>query len=143
MKLPDVNLLLYAIDEDSPAHDSACEWLEAVLSGTEAVAFAWVVLLGFLRISTNPAAIEQPLQPGDALQHIDEWLTQPVATIVEPTSAHAGTLRQMLEPLGTAGNLTTDAHLAALAIEHGAELCSGDNDFSRFPGVRWTNPLAG
>jgi toxin-antitoxin system PIN domain toxin len=142
VKLPDVNLLLYAIDEKSPSHDPAREWLEAVLSGTEAVAFAWVVLLGFLRISTNPAAIEQPLQPADALEHIDEWLTQPVATIVEPAGTHAATLRRLLQPLGTAGNLTTDAHLAALAIEHGAELCSSDNDFSRFEGVRWTNPLA-
>ncbi|HMC50748.1 MAG TPA: type II toxin-antitoxin system VapC family toxin [Solirubrobacterales bacterium] len=141
MKLPDVNLLLYAIDEESPSHGPAREWLEAVLSGTEAVAFAWVVLLGFLRISTKPAAIEQPLQPEDALEHIEEWLAQPVATIVEPASTHAATLRQLLQPLSTAGNLTTDAHLAALAIEHGAELCSSDNDFSRFEGVRWSNPL--
>lgn len=143
MKLPDVNLLLYAIDEESPSHGPAREWLEAALSGTEAIAFAWVVLLGFLRISTNPAAIEQPLQPDDALKHIDEWLTQPVATIVQPASTHVATLRRLLQPLGTAGNLTADAHLAALAIEHGAELCSADNDFLRFEGLRWTNPLAG
>ncbi len=143
MKLPDVNLLLYAIDEESPSHDRAREWLEAALSGTEEIAFAWVVLLGFLRISTKPTAIEQPLQPGDAMDHIDEWLMQPVATIVHPTSGHATVLRQLLQPLGTAGNLTTDAHLAALAVEHGAELCSSDNDFSRFEGVRWVNPLAG
>ncbi len=142
MKLPDVNLLLYAVDEESPSHDPAREWLEAVLSGTETIAFAWVVLLGFLRISTNLAGIERPLDPGDALQHIDEWLAQPVATIVEPANAHAATLRRLLQPLGIAGNLTTDAHLAALAIEHGAELCSSDNDFSRFEGVRWVNPLA-
>lgn len=143
MKLPDVNLLLYAIDEESPSHDRAREWLEAALSGTEEIAFAWVVLLGFLRISTKPTAIERPLQPDDAMEHIDEWLTQPVATIVHPTSAHATTLRRLLQPLGMAGNLTTDAHLAALAIEHGAELCSSDNDFSRFDGVRWANPLVG
>ena len=143
MKLPDVNLLLYAIDEESPSHDRARDWLEAVLSGTEAIAFAWVVLLGFLRISTNPAALEQPLRPGDALEHVNEWLTQPVASIVHPASTHAATLWRLLEPLGTAGNLTTDAHLAALAIEHGAELCSNDNDFSRFEGLRWVNPLAG
>lgn len=142
MKLPDVNLLLYAIDEESPSHNPAREWLEAVLSGTEAVAFAWIVLLGFLRISTKPTAVKQPLQPGEALQHIDEWLAQPAAMIVEPTGTHAATLRRLLQPLSTAGNLTTDAHLAALAIEHGAELCSSDNDFSRFEGVRWTNPLA-
>lgn len=142
MKLPDVNLLLYAVDEESPSHDTARDWLEAALSGTEAVAFTWMALLGFLRISTNPVAIERPLPPEDALRHIDEWLAQPVATVVNPTDAHAATLRQLLRRLGTAGNLTTDAHLASLAIEHGAELCSSDNDFARFEGLRWTNPLA-
>jgi toxin-antitoxin system PIN domain toxin len=142
VKLPDVNLLLYAVDEESPSHEGAREWLEAILSGTEAVAFAWMTLLGFLRISTNPAAFERPLPPDDALGHIDEWLSQPVAAIISPTDRHAATLRQLLRPLGTAGNLTTDAHLAALALEHGAELCSSDNDFSRFEGVRWVDPLA-
>lgn len=143
MKLPDVNLLLYAIDEDSASHRAAREWLEAALSGTEAVAFAWMVLIGFLRVATNPAAFEQPLPASEALDYIDEWLAQPVATIVNPTNAHAATLRQLLEPVGAAGNLTSDAHLASLAIEHGAELCSSDNDFSRFEGLRWTNPLTG
>lgn len=142
MKLPDVNLLLYAVNEESPSHDGAREWLEAVLSGTEAVAFAWMTLLGFLRIATNPAAIERTLPPDDALRHIDEWLAQPVATVINPTNAHAATLRRLLQPLGTAGNLTTDAHLAALAIEHGGEVCSSDNDFARFEGLRWFNPLA-
>ena len=142
MKLPDVNLLLYAVNEESPSHDGTREWLEAVLSGTEAVAFAWMTLLGFLRIATNPAAIERALAPDDALRHIDEWLAQPVATVVNPTNAHAATLRRLLQPLGTAGNLTTDAHLAALAIEHGGEVCSSDNDFARFEGLRWFNPLA-
>jgi toxin-antitoxin system PIN domain toxin len=141
VKLPDVNLLLYAVNEEAPFHDGSREWLETVLSGTEAVAFAWMTLLGFLRIATNPAAIERALPPDEALRHIDEWLEQPVATIVNPTNAHAATLRRLLQPLGTAGNLTTDAHLAALAIEHGAEVCSSDNDFARFEGLRWFNPL--
>jgi toxin-antitoxin system PIN domain toxin len=143
VKLPDVNLLLYAIDEESPSHDAAREWLEAVLSDTEAVAFAWTVLLGFLRISTNPAAFERPLTADEALDYIDSWLAQPAATLVDPTHEHSRTLRLLLSPLGTAGNLTSDAHLAALAIEHGAELCSSDNDFSRFEDLRWINPLAG
>jgi len=142
VKLPDVNLLLYAVNEESPSHDGTREWLEAVLSGTEAVAFAWMTLLGFLRIATNPAAIERALAPDDALRHIDEWLAQPVATVVNPNNAPAATLRRLLQPLGTAGNLTTDAHLAALAIEHGGEVCSSDNDFARFEGLRWFNPLA-
>jgi len=141
VKLPDLNLLLYAIDEESPRHEPAREWLEAVLSGTEAVAFAWVVLLGFLRISTNPAAFERPLDPADALDYVDGWLAQPVAEVVHPSERHPEFLRQLIEPLGTAGNLTSDAHLATLAIEHGAELCSSDADFSRFQGLRWTDPL--
>lgn len=141
MKLLDVNLLLYAIDESSPHHDRARPWLEETLSGTEEVGFAWPVLLGFIRIATNPVALERPLSPADAFDYVDSWLAQPCATVVEPTDRHAARLRELLSPLGTAGNLTSDAHLAALAIEHGAELCSLDADFSRFEGLRWTDPL--
>jgi predicted nucleic acid-binding protein len=111
VRLPDVNILLYAVDEGSVRHEPARAWVEERLSGTETFAL------------------------------VDGWLAQPCATVVHPTSRHASVLRELLEPLGTAGNLTTDAHLAALAIEHGAELCSTDGDFSRFPGLRWANPL--
>lgn len=142
MKLVDLNLLLYAIDEEAPAHEAARAWLEEVLSGTEEVGFAWVVVLGFVRLATNPAVFEAPLEAGDALDIVDGWLEQPVARLVEPSERHIGNLRDLLAPLGTAGNLTTDAHLAVLAIEHGAELCSRDSDFSRFPGLRWRDPLA-
>ncbi len=142
MKLPDLNLLLYAVDGEAEAHVPARAWLEATLSGTESVGFAWTVLLGFTRISTNPAVYEQPLRVEEALAFVDAWLAQPVATIVEPTERHAAILRDLLEPLGTGGNLVSDAHLAALAIEHGGELCSRDNDFARFAGVRWVDPLA-
>ena len=142
MKLPDLNLLLYAIDAEAPRHEPARGWLEEALSGTEEVGFAWVVMLGFVRISTNPAIFEQPLDAAEALDYVDEWLAQPVATIVHPTERHTTFLRELLKPLGTAGNLTSDAHLAALAIEHGAELCSCDTDFARFKGIRWTDPLA-
>lgn len=141
MKLPDLNLLLYAIDEGAPRHAEARRWLEEILSGTESVAFAWAVLLGFVRISTNPVVLEHPLSADEALDYVDGWLEQPVAEVVHPTPRHAATLRELLQPLGTAGNLTTDAHLAALAIEHGAELQSCDADFSRFPGLRWRDPL--
>lgn len=141
MKLPDVNLLLYAIDQTSPRHESARAWLEEALSGTEAVAFAWAVLLGFVRISTNPAAFEKPLEADEALDYVDSWLAQPVAMVVHPSDRHAAALRQLLLPVGSAGNLTADAHLAALAMEHGAELCSSDADFSRFDGLHWTDPL--
>jgi toxin-antitoxin system PIN domain toxin len=141
VKLPDLNLLLYAVDEEAEAHVPARAWLEETLSGTESVGFAWTVLLGFTRISTNPTIYEQPLRIEEALDLVDSWLAQPVATIVEPTDRHAAILRDLLEPLGTGGNLVSDAHLAALAIEHGAELCSRDNDFARFAGLRWGDPL--
>lgn len=141
MKLPDVNLLIYATDESSRHHGRARSWLEQTLSGTEEVGFAWLVLLGFIRISTNPAAFANALSTTKAFEFVSSWLDQPIATIVHPTHQHAATLRHLLEPLGTAGNLTSDAHLAALAIEHGAELCSRDADFSRFEGLRWTDPL--
>jgi len=142
VKLPDINLLLYAIDEGSPKHERARPWLEDVLSGPEQVAFCWAVLLGFLRISTNPAIFERPLEPSEALDYIDAWLDRPCATTVAPTVHHATLLRRLLAPLGAAGNLTSDAHLAALAIEHGAELCSSDTDFARFEGLRWRDPLS-
>jgi uncharacterized protein len=141
VKLPDVNLLVYAADESSSHHERARSWLEQTLSGTEEVGFAWLVLLGFIRISTNPAAFGNALSPARAFEFVGSWLNQPVAAVVHPTPRHASTLRQLLVPLGTAGNLTSDAHLATLAIEHGAELCSHDADFSRFPGLRWHDPL--
>ncbi len=142
MKLLDLNLLLYAVDSDAAPHERARAWLEEVLSGTETVGFAWTVLLGFARLSTNPRIYERPLSSRAALDLIDGWLAQPVATVVEPTARHAAILRELLEPLGVGGNLVSDAHLAALSIEHGAELCSRDNDFARFSGVRWIDPLA-
>ena len=99
------------------------------------------MLLAFIRLTTSPRVFQSPLSTSEALDLVDSWLAQPCATVVHPTSRHAPVLRDLLEPLGTAGNLTTDAHLAALAIEHGAELCSTDRDVSRFAGLRWANPL--
>jgi toxin-antitoxin system PIN domain toxin len=142
VKLPDVNLLLYAFDATARRHDRARRWLEEQLSGTETVAFTWVVLLAFVRVSTNPRVFEKPLPASDAFDIVGGWLAQPCTTIVDPTDRHLAFLQDLLEPLGTAGNLTTDAHLAALAIEHGAELCSSDADFARFPRLRWTDPLS-
>ncbi len=142
MKLPDVNLLLYTADESSRHHARSRSWLEQALSDTEEVGFAWLVLLGFIRISTNPAAFANALSLARAFEFVESWLDQPIAAVVHPTHRHAATLRALLEPIGTAGNLTSDAHLAALALEHGAELCSHDTDFARFPGLRWRDPLA-
>jgi hypothetical protein len=141
VRLVDTNLLLYATDERSPRHKAARAWLERQLSGEDPVAFAWAVLLAFLRVSTSHRVFERPLPSDRAFDVVDRWLAQPCAVIVHPGGRHAALMRQLLSPLGTAANLVSDAHLAALAIEHGAELNSCDNDFSRFSGLRWVNPL--
>ena len=141
MRLPDVNLLVYAADETAALHKPALRWVEATLSGPETVALAWLVLIGFVRIIANPRVFQDPWGVERALDVVDGWLAQPAATVVHPTDRHAAVLRDLLAPLGVAGNLTSDAHLAALAIEHGATLYSGDNDFARFAGLRWVDPL--
>jgi toxin-antitoxin system PIN domain toxin len=142
VKLTDANLLLYAVDTSAPRHRVARAWLEEQLSATETFAFAWSVLLAFLRLSTRSRVFAAPLPPSEAFAIIDGWLAQPNATVVHPTERHASLLRELLEPLGTAGNLTSDAHLAARALEHGADVYSSDADFARFPRVRWHDPLA-
>jgi toxin-antitoxin system PIN domain toxin len=141
VKLPDANLLIYAINEQAPNHVPARTWLAATLSGAEPVGVAWLALIAFIRITTHPRAFPKPLQPTQAFEIVEGWLGRPNVIVLQPTERHVGILRRLLEPLGTAGNLTSDAHLAALAIEHGAELCSADSDFGRFPGLRWSNPL--
>jgi uncharacterized protein len=141
VKLVDANLLLYATDTRSPRHASAKSWLDRQLSGDETIALAWVVLLAFLRLSTHPQVFARPLALERAFGVVDRWLEQPCVVVVHPGARHAAMMRQLLGGLGTAGNLVNDAHLAALAIEHGAELNSCDSDFSRFSGLRWANPL--
>lgn len=141
MKLPDVNLFLYAYDASSPRHALASDWLEQTLSSAETVGLSWIVLLAFIRLSTRSIVVERPLGVDTAIELVESWLDQPCVTVIHPTERHAAVLRELLLPLGTAGNLTTDAHLAALAIEHGALLCSCDADFSRFQGLRWIDPL--
>jgi hypothetical protein len=141
VKLIDANLLLYAVNSSSPQHQRAKGWLEATLSSSETVAFTWPVLLAFLRLSTRALVVQKPLSTEKAFAVIEGWLSPHCATVVHPTGRHAKVLKDLLLPLGTAGNLTTDAHLAALAIENGAQLCSSDGDFARFPGLDWFNPL--
>ena len=143
MKLLDLNLLIYAVNRDSECHDTARCWLEKTLSGKEPVGLAWVVVLGFLRIATNSRILQKPLSPDQALGVVDGWLAQPVVRLLQPGEEHWRILRSLLTHSGTAGNLTTDAHLAALAIENGCELCSTDHDFGRFARLQWMNPLAG
>ena len=136
MVIVDANVLLYAVNQDMSQHARAKRWVEAALGGNEAIGFAWVVLLAFVRLSTLPALFPTPLVPTTALGLVDDWLAASAAVVVHPTSRHASVLRDLLAGTGTAGNLVTDAHLAALCIEHGARMCTFDRDFSRFPGLR-------
>jgi uncharacterized protein len=141
MIIVDVNLLIYAVNEDAPNHRKAKSWLAAMVSGTETVGLPWIVLLAFLRLTTRPGLFKKPLRVETAFDLVDAWLQQHSVIVPEPTSRHLRTLRDLVLPLGTGGNLTSDAHLAALAIEHGAEVCSTDADFARFGRLRWRNPL--
>jgi hypothetical protein len=143
VKLVDLNLLLYAVNADAPHHQRARDWWEAALSGTETVALAWPVVLGFLRLATRPGLFPHPLTCEQALTLLDEWIQQPVVVLLNPGERHWSLLQALLTAAGTAGNLTTDAFLAALAVEYDAELHSADADFLRFsPPLRFVNPLA-
>lgn len=140
MQVVDANVLLYAVNEDAIQHRHAREWLDRALGDEEAVGFAWVVLLAFLRLATRPGLFPRPLTVGAATDTVEQWLAQPPAVLLEPTHRHAAVLRDLLERAGVGGNLVNDAHLAALAIEHGGGLVSFDTDFGRFPDLRWQVP---
>lgn len=142
MILVDVNILIYSVNQDAPLHSRAKPWLEKAISGTETIGIPWNVLLAFLRLTTRPGLFRNPLRIDSAFDLIDFWLEQSSVSIIHPGPRHQTILREILEPLGTGGNLTSDAHLAALALENRAEICSSDSDFLRFPGVKWRNPLA-
>lgn len=136
MKVADANVLLYSVNSDAPQHTTARNWIDRALSGAETVAFAWVVILAFVRISTHPSIFSRPLTSSEALDVVEAWLAQPSAVVVEPTRRHLGTLRGLVAATGTAGNLVNDAHLAAICVEHDAEMVTFDADFTRFDGVR-------
>ena len=140
MMLPDANTLLYAVNSASDQHGTALRALQEGFDDSRGVAFAWTVLLAFLRLSTRGGVFPRPLSVEDALRVIEHWLGHPHAQVVHPGERHTHILGRLLRSAGTAGNLTTDAHLAALAIEHGATVLSFDRDFARFEGVRWTLP---
>jgi len=139
--LVDANLLIYAVDSDSPHHRPARRFLEDVLSGPTPLGLAWIVILAFLRLTTRPGILQRPLRPEAALDFVEEWLSQPFVEPVTPGPSHWAVLRNLVKATGTAGNLTSDAHLAALAIERGGTVCSTDSDFRRFPGLDYVNPL--
>ncbi len=141
MILPDVNLLVYAYNQDAREHAGARAWWESLLSSSAAVGLPWAVSCGFIRLMTHPAVLVKPLDPRRAVEHVRSWLDRSNVEALDPGPRHLEVLGRLLGDLGVAGNLTTDAHIAALAIEHQCELHSNDADFSRFPGLRWRNPL--
>jgi len=140
--LPDVNVLVHAHNSESAVHDRARRWWDACLAGTEGVGLAWVVLLGFLRVSTHRRVLIHPMPVEAVLERIESWLRLPHVHIPHPTDRHFEGLRDQLLGIGTAGDMTTDAHLATLAQQRGYILYSTDHDFARFPGLRWVNPCA-
>lgn len=142
MKIVDANVLLYAVNSASEHHRSSRQWLDDALSGADRVGLAWTPLLAFIRLTTKVGLFPSPLQPQEAMERVSEWLAAPGAVMVGPTARHAGILAELLARVGAGGNLVNDGHLAALAIEHRASIVSYDNDFGRFPGVRWQTPDA-
>ena len=142
MILVDANLLLYAYHPRAVEHEASRTWLEATLSGSQLVRFAWLTLWAFLRISTNPRVFERPLSMAEAETLVSSWLAQPAAGVIEPGERHWEILQGLTRSGQPAGPLVMDAALAAIAIEHGATLCTTDRDFARFPGLMCMNPLA-
>jgi uncharacterized protein len=139
----DANILLYAVNESEPRHEQARGWLDRALSGRETVGFAWVVLLAFLRLSTKVGLYPRPLSVEQAITTLQAWVGDGPGVIVQPTPRHLSVIAGLLKSTGTGGNLTNDAHLAALALEHDALVVTFDGDFQRFSGVRWARPEFG
>ncbi|MHA6621037.1 TA system VapC family ribonuclease toxin [Pseudonocardia sp. DLS-67] len=139
----DANILLYAEDRSSPHHDPAMEWLTEALNGPVRIGLPWPSLLAFVRIRTNPRAFERPLPPDEAWSRVTAWLAAPAAWVPSPTDRHADVLGGMIVEHHLGASMIPDAHLAALAIEHGVGVCSADTDFARFTGLKWINPIAG
>ena len=141
MILVDANLLIYAYFSASPQHQHARDWLDEQLNGFARVGLPWPSLLAFVRLVTNPRIFRQAISPTDAWLQVLDWLACEPVWVPQPTERHAEVLGSLISLPGMNANLVMDAHLAALAIEHGLTLCSTDGDFARFPELRWTNPL--
>ena len=140
--LVDANILLFAVNVSAPEHERAATWLEEALNGSRRVGLPWESLTAFLRLATNPRVVASPLAPVDAWTFVEEWLAAPSAWVPVPTERHAAVFGDLVRRYRPAAKLVPDAHLATLAIEHGAEIISADTDFARFVEVRWRNPLA-
>ena len=140
--LVDANVLLYAVDRDSPFHDRARGWLETALNGTRRIGIPWSSSTAFVRIATNPRALRDPLPPGIAWEVVEAWLDAPAAWIPAPGDAHREIFGRLVRDLDLRGNLVADAAVAALCIEHGLDVVSADTDFARFTEIDWVNPIA-
>jgi toxin-antitoxin system PIN domain toxin len=140
VKLVDANVLIYAVNESEPRHDRSRTWLDEALVGTETIGFTWVVLLAFLRLTTRVGLFPQPLTVDEAIERVKAWLAQPAAMLVDPGARHVDALGGLLAAAGSGGNLVSDAHLAAIAIEQRAEIVTFDADFARFAEVRCGPP---
>ena len=141
MKIVDLNVLLYAVNESAPQHQAVHDWWIDALRGDESIGLPWVVLLGFLRLTTSARVFTQPISTEEALDKIEAWLSLPIVHVPAEKENHWAVMSGLLQETGTAGNLTTDAHLAAMAITRDALLVSCDNDFARFKGLRYLNPV--
>ena len=143
MIVPDINLLIYAHNEHSPEHGIASEWWANLLAGTEAVGLPWAVSTGFVRVISNPSVVRTLMSPVTAVDQVRSWLEYDHVTAIQPGSRHLEYFRRNLAVPGSSANLVPDAHIAAVATEHDAEVHTyNSSDFALFPGVRWHNPLA-
>jgi toxin-antitoxin system PIN domain toxin len=140
--LVDANILLFAADRTSPHHAPAIDWLETALGGPRRVGLPWESLVAFVHVSTHPRVMREPITTGTAWRQVREWLAAAPAWTPTPTQSHEAVLGTLLEGSGATADLVHDAHLAALALQHGLAVCSADTDFARFPEVEWVNPLA-
>jgi len=139
--VPDVNLLVYAYNVDAPLHAEARRWWESLLQEGQLIGVPWAVSCGFIRLMTHPRVLETPMEPGAAVSSVRAWFAEPTVRPLHPGPLHLEILENFVNEAGVGGNLVTDAHIAALAVEHQAELHSNDTDFSRFSGLNWINPL--
>ena len=141
MIVPDVNLLVYAHNDGAQYHGSAKRWWEELVNGSERVGVPWIVSAGFVRLMTHPSVLTHPATPSQAVDFVLGWFGFPQVIPINPGAGHLTHFRQNLVAAGVGANLVTDAHIAAVAMEYQAEVHSNDTDFSRFPGLRWRNPL--
>ncbi len=141
MILPDINLLVFALDRQSPHHAPSAAWWNTCLAASTPVCIPWLVILGVVRILGNSRIYQRPTPPDVLLGQIEKWLALPHIHSVDPATSHLNTLRRLLKVTGVAGSLSSDAHLAAIAIDRNITLYSNDSDFGRFPGLSWINPL--